>query len=157
MEFDVIAVDDRRDSADRFSISARKETGSFGVLKKGVLLFAQEELHFALERWDPVGVSLVHLPRESDEFFFAARIGYLFNVHECSIIKFPSGNSEKVLSPVGLGLSRSLSCGFMARQRQQGKRLKPAGCPIRVSAGDRLREASGKFQPSPCRDFSNEN
>ena len=82
MEFDVVAVDDRRDPADRFSVSARKETGGFGVLKKGVLLFAQEELHFALERWDPVGVSLVHLPRESDEFFFGARTGYLFNVHD---------------------------------------------------------------------------
>jgi len=43
----------------------------------------------------------------------------------------------------------------MAQQRQQGKRLKPAGCPIRVSGGDRLREASGKFQP--CRDFPDEN
>jgi hypothetical protein len=59
--------------------------------------------------------------------------------------------------PIGLGLSRSLSYGFMAQQRQQGKRLKPAGCPIRVSAGDRLREASGKFHPSPCRDFPEEN
>jgi len=45
----------------------------------------------------------------------------------------------------------------MAQQRQEGKRLKPAGFPIRVSGGDRLRETSGKFQPSPCRDFPDEN
>jgi hypothetical protein len=55
---------------------------------------------------------------------------------------------------VGLGLSRSLSYGFMAQWRQQESRLKPAGCPIQGKGGDRLREASGKFQPSPCKCFT---
>jgi hypothetical protein len=41
------------------------------VLKEGILLFVQEELYFAFERWNPVGVSMVHFPRESDEFLFA--------------------------------------------------------------------------------------
>jgi hypothetical protein len=44
----------------------------------------------------------------------------------------------------------------MAQLRQQRKRLNPAGCPFRVSGGDRLREGSGKFQLSPCRDFPDE-
>ena len=62
-----------------------------------------------------------------------------------------------MLSSGGLGLSRSLSYGFMARQRQQGKRLNPAGSLFCVSGGDRLREASRKFQPALCRDFPDGN
>jgi hypothetical protein len=80
MEFDVIAVDDRRYPADRFSAFARKETGGFGVLEKRVLLFAQDEFYFAPERWDPVGISPVHLPREADEFVFAPRAVDLFDL-----------------------------------------------------------------------------
>ena len=82
MDVDVVAVDDRCDPADRFSVPARKETGGFGVLEKGVLLFAQEEFYFALERRDPVGISLVHFPRETDEFVYAPRTVDLFDVHE---------------------------------------------------------------------------
>ena len=57
----------------------------------------------------------------------------------------------------GLGLSRSLSYGFIARWRQQENHLKQARYLICVTGGDRLREASGKFQPRPCRDFPDGN
>jgi len=72
----------------------------------------------------------------------------------CETIGFQFGNSEMVLFRVELGLSRSLSYGFMARWRQQENRLNPAGCLIRAKGGDRLREAPGKFQPRLCRKFS---
>jgi hypothetical protein len=81
MDFDVVAVNDRCDPADRFSVLARKKTGGFGVVKKGVLFFVQEEFYIALERWDPVGVSLVYFPREADEFVFVARTVDLFDGH----------------------------------------------------------------------------
>jgi hypothetical protein len=45
----------------------------------------------------------------------------------------------------------------MASQRQQGKRLNSVSCLIHVSGGDRLREASRKFQLSLCGDFADEN
>lgn len=82
MVFDVVSVDDRCDPADCFAVPVRKETGGFGVLKKGVLRFAQKEFYFTPERWDPVGVSLVHFPRESDEFVQVARTLDLFDLHE---------------------------------------------------------------------------
>jgi hypothetical protein len=88
MECDMVAVDDRRDPADRFSVLARKETGGFGVLKKGVLLVVKEEFYFALERRDPVGASLVHFPRESDKFVDAGRTYDLFDVHDLPLLDY---------------------------------------------------------------------
>jgi len=82
MDFDVVAVDDRCDPADRFSVPARQETGGFSVLKKGVLLFAQEEFYVALERRDPAGISPVHLPGKMDEFVYAPRVSDRFDGHE---------------------------------------------------------------------------
>jgi len=51
-------------------------------LKKRVFLFSQEGCYLVLKRWDPVGVSLVHFPRGSDEFVFGVRVVELFDVHE---------------------------------------------------------------------------
>jgi hypothetical protein len=45
----------------------------------------------------------------------------------------------------------------MHYQRQKGNTMKPEGCLIRVTNGDRLREASGKFQPSRCQNFQEGN
>jgi hypothetical protein len=73
------------------------------------------------------------------------------------ITRFSSGNSKTVLFGAGLGLSRSLSYGFIARWREKGKLLNPAGFLIRVKGGDRLREASWKFQANLCHAFPDEN
>jgi hypothetical protein len=73
------------------------------------------------------------------------------------ITRFSSGNSKTVLFGAGLGLSRSLSYGFIARWREKGKLLNPAGFLIRVKGGDRLREASWKFQPNLCHVIPDEN
>ena len=56
-----------------------------------------------------------------------------YPLSQLSASEFLSGNSKIVLPPVRLGLFRS------------------------VSGGDRLREASGKFQPGTCRNFPYKN
>src|SRR5208337_4169761 len=87
VDVDVIAVDDRRNPADRFSVFARKEIGGFGVFKKGVL-FAEDEFYIAHERRDPVEISLVHFPWEPDEFVHTARAVDLFNVHDSTLVDY---------------------------------------------------------------------
>jgi hypothetical protein len=56
----------------------------------------------------------------------------------------------KIAIQAELGLSRSLLYGFNAKKQFEGKRPNQARCPIREQDGDRLQEASGKFQLSLC-------
>jgi hypothetical protein len=82
MKFDVVAVDDRGDRADCFSVLARQEPGGFGVVKKRVLLFIQMKCYIVFERRHPVGIVLVHFSGKADDFVPAGRAVDFFDVHE---------------------------------------------------------------------------
>jgi len=81
----MITIYDRRDPADDFPVISGKETGGLGVQKKRIYI-AQDKFHLADERRDPVGVSLIHLPGEADEFIQVAFAGYQYNFHCFSLV-----------------------------------------------------------------------
>src|SRR5512134_3578230 len=66
LEFVIVEIDDRCDPSDDITVLFGEEISRLCMMEKGVFL-SQDELHFAQERRNPMGISLVDPPGKADE------------------------------------------------------------------------------------------